>query len=149
MPAVEVRRIDPAATRPLRREVLRPYLSVGELAAHEAPGSFAVGGFVDGELVAVGLVTPDGEPGGWRIRGMATAPAARRRGAGTAVLARLLDHARTAGATRIWANVRTPARTLYERGGLSVVSEAFDLPRIGPHLVMEWRARLDAGEAAR
>jgi ribosomal protein S18 acetylase RimI-like enzyme len=89
------------------------------------------------ELVAVGLIGPQGAPGSWRVRGMATAPPARGRGAGTAVLGALLDHAAAAGAERVWCNVRVGARSLYERAGFHVTSEEFDLPEIGPHLVME------------
>jgi GNAT superfamily N-acetyltransferase len=100
-------------------------------------GAFAVGAFDGEELIAVGFVAPDGELGAWRVRGMATAPHARGRGAGTLVLEALLRHATTRGAQRIWCNARTPARSLYERAGLSVVSEAFEIPDIGPHYVME------------
>ena len=71
------------------------------------------------------------------MRGMATKAAARRRGAGTAVLAALLDVARAEGARSVWCNVRTPARSLYGRAGFRTVSEEFELPGIGPHFVME------------
>jgi ribosomal protein S18 acetylase RimI-like enzyme len=70
---------------------------------------------------------------------MATVPAARGRGAGTAVLDALIAHASARGASRIWCNARLPARSLYERAGLGVVSERFELPEIGPHYVMERR----------
>jgi ribosomal protein S18 acetylase RimI-like enzyme len=109
------------------------------VAQHESEDAFAVGAFEDGELIAVGFVMPDGEPGAWRIRGMATVPAARGRGAGTAVLDALIAHARAQGASRIWCNARLPARSLYERAGMRVVSERFELPEIGPHHVMERR----------
>jgi ribosomal protein S18 acetylase RimI-like enzyme len=109
------------------------------MALTEAPDTFALGAFAGEELVAVGMIAPDGEPGGWRIRGMATAPAARGLGAGTAVLDGLLEHALAAGARRIWCNARIPARSLYERAGLSVASEEFELPRMGPHVIMETR----------
>jgi ribosomal protein S18 acetylase RimI-like enzyme len=121
----------------MRREILRPHQSVEELAEHEPPDAFAVGAFEGEELVAVGLIGPDGEPGAWRIRGMATTPAARGRGAGSAVLEALLEHAAAGGAQRVWCNARTRARSLYERAGLRVVSEEVDLPAIGPHYVME------------
>jgi ribosomal protein S18 acetylase RimI-like enzyme len=127
-------------TRALRRNVLRPHETIEDLAAREPEGALALGAFDDDELISVGLVAPDGEPGGWRVQGMATTPSARRRGAGTAVLAALIRHAREQGATRIWCNARTPARSLYERAGLWVASEEFELPDIGPHVVMEWRA---------
>lgn len=117
--------------------MLRPHQTVEELAAHEPRGALAIGAFDGGELVAVGLVGPDGGPGSWRVRGMATAPHARGRGAGTVVLAALIGHAFAQGATRIWCNARTPARSLYERAGFEVASDEFELPEIGPHLVME------------
>ncbi len=124
-------------TRQLRQTVLRPHETLEQLAAHEPAGAFAVGAFDGEELIAVGFVAPDGELGGWRVRGMATAPHARGRGAGTLVLEALLRHATTRGAQRIWCNARTPARSLYERAGLRVVSEPFEIPGTGPHYVME------------
>ncbi len=112
---------------------------MAELASHEPPDAFAVGAFESDRLVAVGLIGPEGEPGEWRVRGMATLPEMRGRGAGGAILEALLDHAREHGATAVWANVRTPARTLYERAGLDVASDQFELPEIGPHVVMRTR----------
>jgi len=134
---VVVREVAPAQTRELRQAVLRPHQTLEELAGDEPTDAFAVGGFEGATLIAVGLVAPDRKPGGWRIRGMATAPSARGRGAGTAVLDALIGHAAEHGARRVWCNARTPARSLYERAGLRVVSEEFTLPDIGPHLVME------------
>jgi GNAT superfamily N-acetyltransferase len=124
-------------TRRLRRDVLRPHQTLEQLAADESPQAFALGAFDAGELIAVGFVVADGEPGAWRIRSMATTPAARGRGAGTAVLHALIAHASAHGALRIWCNARSPARSLYERAGLRVASEEFYLPQIGPHFVME------------
>lgn len=124
-------------TRPLRQAVLRPHLTVEEMVDSEPPDAFAAGAFAqDGRLVAVGLVGPEGEPGQWRVRGMAAAPELRGRGAGTAVLQALLDHARAHGAREVWASVRTPARTLYERAGFYVDSEVYEVEPIGPHVLM-------------
>jgi GNAT superfamily N-acetyltransferase len=116
--------------------VLRPHAAIEQLAEHEPPDAFAVGAFDDGQLVAVGLIGAEGDRGDWRVRGMAALPAVRGRGAGTAVLDALLRHAGENGATRAWARVRTPARSLYERAGFAVVSEEYELPEIGPHLTM-------------
>jgi len=68
---------------------------------------------------------------------MATAAGARGRGAGTAVLEALLGHARASGASRVWCNARTPARRFYERAGFGATSDVFELPQVGPHVVME------------
>lgn len=124
-------------TRPLRQAVLRPHQTVDDLAAQEPAAAFAVGAFDGGRLAAVGFVAPEGGADAWRVRGMATAPEARGRGAGTAVLAALVEHAERSGARRIWCNVRVPARSLYERAGFAVASDVFELPEIGPHVVME------------
>lgn len=138
----DVRPVTLPQTRDLRRRVLRPHQTAAELAAAEDDRAFAVAA-VDhsGAIVACGHVAPDGEPGGWRVRGMATEPAARGAGAGSAVLQELVDHATAHGATRIWCNARTPAVTLYARAGFAVVSDRFELPDIGPHVVMERRPR--------
>ena len=137
MADVLVRAVPLAQTRRLRQAVLRPHETLEQMAAHEPAAAFAVGAFDGEELIAVGFVAPDGGLGAWRVRGMATAPHARGRGAGTLVLEALLRHATTRGARRIWCNARAPARSFYVRAGLHVVSEAFEIPGIGPHFVME------------
>jgi uncharacterized protein (TIGR02453 family) len=124
----------------LRQAVLRPHQTVEDLAAHEPTGAVAFGTFEGDDLVAVGLIGPEGEPGAWRVRGMATAPEARGRGAGAAVLDALVRHASAHGATSVWCNARVRAIPLYERAGLRVVSEVFEPPDIGPHVRMELRA---------
>jgi GNAT superfamily N-acetyltransferase len=139
VPSFAVRPISMEQTRALRQSVLRPHETLAQLAEHESPAALALGAFGVEELVSVGFVAPDGEPGGWRIRGMATAPQWRGQGAGTAILSALVEHASRSGATRIWCNARTPARSLYERAGMRAVSAEFELPPIGPHFVMELR----------
>jgi predicted GNAT family N-acyltransferase len=134
-----VREVPIAQTRGLRQTILRPHDSEETIASQEPEDAFALGAFQGEELIAVGFVAPDGAPGSWRIRGMATVARARSEGAGGAVLAGLIAHACAAGATRVWCNARTPARAFYERAGLHVVSEQFEIPGIGPHFVMELR----------
>jgi ribosomal protein S18 acetylase RimI-like enzyme len=136
---MHVQEVSLEQTRALRQAILRPHETLEQLAADEPAGAFAVGAFDHSELVAVGLIAPDGGPGAWRVRGMATAPHARGVGAGTAVLDTLVKHALEHGASRVWCNARTPARSLYERAGFRVISDEFELPRIGPHFVMERR----------
>src|SRR5690348_7098467 len=112
MAEFDVRPVSLAETRGLRREVLRPHQPVEEIAGHEPAAAVGFGAFDGEELVAVGLVGPDGEPGDWRVRGMATAPRARGQGGGTEILRALVRHAIDHGATRVWCNARTPARGL-------------------------------------
>jgi ribosomal protein S18 acetylase RimI-like enzyme len=135
-----VREVPVATTRPLRQAVLRPHQTVDELAAHEPADAYAA--FAGQEPVSVGFVGAEGGEGSWRIRGMATRPEDRGRGAGAAVLDALVSYASKQGATRIWCNARTPAIPFYERADFRVVSDEFEVPQIGPHVVME---RLQAG----
>ncbi len=132
-----IRPVSLVQTRRLRQAILRPHQTLAEMAGSEAPGAFAIGAFEGEGLVSVGLIAPDGEPDSWRVRGMATEAHARGRGAGSAILRALLQHARERGARRVWCNARTPARVFYERAGMKATSGEFDVPEIGPHLVME------------
>jgi ribosomal protein S18 acetylase RimI-like enzyme len=111
-------------------------MSLEEMVQSEPADAVAFGVFEGEQLIAVGLVGPEGEPAQWRIRGMATAPERRGQGAGSAVLDALVVHAREHGATQVWASVRTPARRLYERAGFYVDSEVYEPPHIGPHVIM-------------
>jgi GNAT superfamily N-acetyltransferase len=106
------------------------------MAESEPRDAVAVGAFFEGQLVAVGLIGPEGDPGAWRVRGMATEPDSRGRGAGSAVLDALIRHARAVGAEQVWASVRTSARSLYERAGFHPGSDVYDVPPIGPHVLM-------------
>jgi GNAT superfamily N-acetyltransferase len=137
VPEFSISPVPAAVTRELRQAVLRPNLTVAELESHEPAGAVAIGAFDADRLVSVGLIGEEGGEGSWRVRGMATVPAARGRGAGSAVLGALVEHALSRGATRVWCNARVPARSLYERAGFHVASAEFDVDDIGPHYVME------------
>jgi GNAT superfamily N-acetyltransferase len=139
MTQIELRQIPLEKTRAIRQEVLRPHMSVDELATHEPAGAVAFGAFARDELVAVGLVGSEGEPGDWRVRGMATRPNSRGQGAGTQILNALVQHATAHGATRVWCNARVRALNLYQRAGFIIASELFEPPDIGPHYRMELR----------
>lgn len=151
---VEVRRIDAGETRPLRHAVLRPsetfdatvYAGDDDLATRH------LGAFVDGRLVGVASLyredRPDREGGSdsdregrgegahWRLRGMATAPEARGRGAGRALLDACVNHVAAKGGGLLWCNARTPAVGFYTAAGFRAVGDEFDIADIGPHVVM-------------
>jgi predicted GNAT family N-acyltransferase len=119
--------------------VLRPHLTLEQVAAAETDDAVAFAAFDGERLVATGLIVAQEQAGVWRVRGMATEPDVRGAGAGSAVLAALLSHAQEHGGQRVWCNARSPARTLYERAGFRATSEEFELAQIGPHFVMELR----------
>jgi predicted GNAT family N-acyltransferase len=70
---------------------------------------------------------------------MATLPSQRGRGLGAELLASCLTHAREHGGRRVWCNARTPVLGFYERFGFAADGEEFDIPDLGPHVVMSVR----------
>jgi GNAT superfamily N-acetyltransferase len=140
---IEIRPSCAPEVRPLRREVLRPGQSDERLRFHgdDDPFTLHLAALREGRIVAVASVMPEGmpagpRPGDWRIRGMASAPAVRGQGIGSAMLERCVEHAKEHGGSRIWCNARVGARSLYERAGLRVRGERFELPGIGEHHLM-------------
>jgi GNAT superfamily N-acetyltransferase len=86
-------------------------------------------------------------PDDWRIRGMATRAHARGRGAGGLLLRMCVAHAAAASGASggvLWCNARVGARRFYERAGMAVAGDVFEISGIGPHLLM-WQALEAAG----
>ena len=79
---------------------------------------------------------PGGPPGGWRLRGMATDADVRGAGFGAALVAACIEHVAAAAGAELWCNARMAAVGFYERAGFRVVSDEFQVPGIGPHVVM-------------
>ena len=134
----EVRRVSAADTRPLRQRVLRPHQRIEEVgfAGDGVPGAAHFGAFVDGDLVATASVHPEGEPGCWRLRGMATDEAHRGRGLGGALVDAVVKHVAAQRGRQLWCNARVRAADFYRRHGFVAEGDAFELPEIGPHLYM-------------
>ena len=133
----ELRVVQAGQTAELRRAVLRP--GGAAMPGDDDPTAVHVAAYApSGDMVACGNVRQDPTRKVWRIRGMATAEAARGQGAGTAVLAALIGHGRSGGARLVWCNARLPAQRLYERAGLTTWGESWQDPDLGPHIVM-WR----------
>jgi GNAT superfamily N-acetyltransferase len=134
--AVEVVRV-------LRAEILRLGQAPEELVydGDGAPDTLHVAVCAHGEPVGVASVMREPFPPApgaddWRVRGMATRPRARGRGIGSLLLEACIAHARDAGGALLWCNARVPARAFYERAGLAAVGGVFEIPRIGPHVLM-------------
>lgn len=136
--AMDIRPITAEQTRPLRQAVLRPHQQARELVYHgdDAPDTLHVGAFSGDQLVGVASVYREGDPGAWRLRGMAVTPALQRTGIGTALLDACIAHVKSHGGTRMWFNARTSAVAFYRRYGFQIQGEEFVLPDIGPHYIM-------------
>lgn len=147
----EILAITAPDVRPLRQRILRPHQTAKALVygGDAAPDTLHVGAFVDGELAGVASIFRQApeynvtHPAAWRIRGMATVPEHRRSGLGSKMMESLLRHAATNGGRLAWCNARVPAIGFYSRMGFEQIGAVFELPVIGPHVVMErpikWR----------
>lgn len=156
-PELRVERISAEQTHPLRMQVLRPGYPEAAIVfpGDEDPSTLHVGALLGDELVAIASLylesRPTDAPGtderaddhdagtAWRLRGMATHPAQRRRGAGAATLRACERHATEHDGTLLWCNARTEAVPFYEANGWVVLGEEFDIPTVGPHFIMEKR----------
>ena len=129
--------------RPLRARLLRPGQSPEQLVyeGDALAGALHLLARADGREVGIASVSPEPAParpgaGGWRVRGMATVADMRGAGVGAALLEECLRHAAAHGGELAWCNARTPAAGFYARFGFAVEGEEFELPGIGPHVLM-------------
>jgi GNAT superfamily N-acetyltransferase len=153
MSGMKTRMISATDTLALRQLVLRPGLPIEECRfsgdVDPQAGHFCVE--LDNQIIAVGSIYPEAPEGyhegsdeaveempgsAWRLRGMATNPDFRKRGAGALILKACLDHARSRGADLVWAHARVDAVAFYLKHGLEKVSDVYDIPGVGPHYLM-------------
>ena len=128
----------------MRRYLLRPTLPAAgsRYNGDDHPAAIHLGAFADlgggDELVGVVSFLPrtGQEEVGTRVyqlQGMVTLPAVRNQGIGAKLadygIALLMER----GATAVWCNGRTPARSFYERLSFRAVGEEFITPGTGPH----------------
>ena len=138
---METRPVGAEDVRPLRQAILRPGRSWEETAfpGDDDPATVHLGAFEGDRLIGIASLYEEARPGtagGWRLRGMATDEDARGRGAGRALLAACVAHVAAGGGGELWCNARTPAVPFYAAAGFEVLSDEFDVPGIGPHVVM-------------
>jgi len=148
-----IRLVTAEEVRPIRHRVLRPeqpfdstVYEGDDLAETVHLGAFdeeAAGGdrLLGPRLVGIASLYHEPRPGpgsvdGWRLRGMASVPEAQGRGFGMALLIACGDHVAGAGGAELWCNARRTAIGFYRRGGFEVMGEEFEVPGIGPHVVM-------------
>ena len=141
---MEVRPVGADDVRPLRHSILRPGQAWEDTTypGDHDPATVHLGAFEGERLVGIASLYREPRPGAadradaWRLRGMATAEDARGRGAGRALLAACVAHVAAHGGGELWCNARTPAAGFYRAAGFSMLSGEFEIPGIGPHVVM-------------
>jgi GNAT superfamily N-acetyltransferase len=144
---IAVRRAELNELVGLRHAVLRQGLRRSEaiFPGDDATTSRHYGAFRAGEVLCCATLHAsewEGEPA-WQLRGMATAPQARRTGLGRRVLKLMEDDLRrdAGGVLLLWCNARVPAVAFYREMGWEVVSDELEIPKAGPHVRMVKRLK--------
>ena len=149
-PPVDLRAVAPELTYPLRQAWLRAHQTLSEVAfdGDQARGALHLAASRTGRVVAVASLLPEPPaptqgapalPGDWRLRGMATAPEARRQGLASALIARCAEHAIALGGTALWCHARALAVPFYDALGFVALGSPFQVDSIGLHVFM-WRS---------
>lgn len=146
-PGFKVVEVDVEVVRPLRRKYLRPHRPPEEVAYESDDDPTArhmAAKDARGRVVGIGSLhmedrvagqEPFRSPG-MRLRGFAVEDVWRGRGVGVALVEAALAVGRAAGAAEAWGNARTRNLNFYTRAGFSEVSSEFELPGMGPHVVV-------------
>jgi L-Ala-D/L-Glu epimerase len=94
---------------------------------------------LDGEaLIACATLLNDPAKQRIQLRGMAVHQEQQGRGIGALILHRIHTVSQRLGG-QLWCNARQSAVGFYEKNGWAKVESFFDVPVLGPHIIMEWR----------
>jgi GNAT superfamily N-acetyltransferase len=142
-PSVEIRRITYQETLPLRKKILKPFLSENECVnpGDELPTTYHLGLFYNNHLVSISTFLLESHPDfsaghPYRLRGMATDVRYQGHGFGQMVLRHGVELIKEKRADFLWFNARQKAFSFYEKLGFRYHGPMFDLKDIGPHKVM-------------
>ena len=135
--------IEPEETYNLRHQILRPNQTLEDCKypLDFESSTFHLGAFVEGLLVSVASFYKEKQSDiegldHFRLRGMATLVSHRTQRAGSNLIHFAEDYLRRKGASHWWCNARTTVQEYYQRFGMMPLGEEFDIPPIGPHIVM-------------
>ncbi len=131
---------DLARIRNLRYEILRKPLGLpfsGTLfPGDDSESTIHLLAVARKELVGVASLLVD-DTATIQLRGMAVVPHLQRRGVGHQIVEASKQIAIERNKT-LWCNARFSAIGFYEREGWVQSGETFDIPILGPHIVMKW-----------
>lgn len=130
---------------PLRMSIMRPdepkEKSIYPL--DESDDALHLGTVKNGELVGIASIfkedaTRKDLPNAWRLRGMATLEAVRGEGHGKQILEMIIDYIAYQGGGHLWCNARLDVAGYYEKAGLQIEGDPYDVEGHGQRVFM-WR----------
>ncbi|MGE5084713.1 MAG: GNAT family N-acetyltransferase [Bacillota bacterium] len=144
MPAqYDIQKITTQQTLPLRKKVLKPFLSEEECVnpGDDLSTTFHFGLFVAGEIVSIATFIQESHSEfsaeyPYRLRGMATDQSHSGQGYGKALLSYGVEFLKGKGCDLLWFNARQSAFPFYEKLTFYYHGPLFEMKDIGPHKVM-------------
>lgn len=141
---IEIKEIPASDTRTIRSLILRPGQDISTcIYPHDDDeDSFHLAVFVDGNKACIASFYKENNPAfeeqnQYRFRGMATLENYRNQGLASALLKNAFDRLRAMKVDLVWCNARINALGLYQKLNMDICSEEFDIPGIGPHLLLK------------
>jgi predicted GNAT family N-acyltransferase len=141
---MEIRQIDAKDTYNIRHKVLRPNgdISECEFDGDDKEVTFHLGAYIDEDLCSVASFYLDNHPDikeeyQFRLRGMATLEEFQSQGLSRALLKTAFPIIKKNHVNTLWCNARKNAIGFYEKVGFETISPEFDIPTIGPHVLMK------------
>lgn len=138
-----VNQIPASETRELRQRILRPGRPLQDCVWENDEDSQTVHfGVVDsGTVVAIASLYARGHncvafENAFQLRGMAVSETHRGYGLGRNILEAAVEYVRQKQGGTLWFNARESAVGFYKKCGFETLGDLFDIPGIGPHLLM-------------
>lgn len=140
---MQVKRISPRDTYPIRQKMLRDGMPIEAtyFEGDEDEQTFHLGAFVEGKLVSVASFffshnkkfNIDNQ---YQLRGMATLPSHQRKGFSRELLKVAFPIVKQNFCDLLWCNARVQAVPFYENVGFVKTGEVFEIEGVGPHILM-------------
>ena len=135
---ITIKLINQLETYDFRRIYLRNNTSDKELymwdEEHESAQQFHIGAFCNNGLVGIASAYEqniDDKKNCFRIRGLGVIPLMQQHGIATDILKEIINTCSKLKAKYIWCNSRVEVTNFYQRNGFKIISEPFDIPKIG------------------
>lgn len=138
---IQIKKITATETFPIRQEVLRKNIPLPfEFNGDFDKDTFHLGAFKNNKLIAVSSFMKssnkqfEGEQ--FQLRGMATLEEFQGMGAGKLMMNQAFEILKKLDISCLWCNAREKAVKFYEKQGMQIIGEPFDIQHIGKHYVM-------------
>lgn len=141
---IELKEIPSKETTQIRSEILRPGqdLSTCIYESDDNPNTFHLSAYIDDKQACIVSFYKENNPilnsnNQYRFRGMATLEKYRNMGLASSLLTFAFNKLKDLNVDEVWCNARINALGLYQKLGMEISSDEFDIPGIGPHLLMK------------